>query len=106
MNHSQPTNNKAEDNNAGFVFSEEFKPYVAYIPILRIGYQNIRQYFFGKKNLTKYYKPKNVLKEFNYTLADEAAVTDVNLTFVNVEQKIHCFSGRIWRLKSFWRLLN
>ena len=27
MNHSQPTNNKAEDNNAGFVFSEEFKPF-------------------------------------------------------------------------------
>ena len=69
---------------------EEYQFLIPYIPTFQKMYQKI---FPWKKNDIKIYEPRDVRAQFNYTPTIEASLTDLNLTFVNIDQKIHC---KLW----------
>ena len=69
---------------------DEYRFLVPYIPTFQKLFQ---QLFPWKKNETIIYEPKDVRAQFKYTPTGEASLTDLNLTFVNLDQRIHC---KLW----------
>ena len=69
---------------------EEFRFIIPYIPTFQKIYQQISPW---EKKENKTYEPKDVKAEFNYVPTGEASLTDLNLTFVNLDQRIHC---KLW----------
>ena len=66
--------------------NEDLKPLMKHIPTL----QNIYQQLFPEKNLSKYYEAKDIREAFDFQLTGDATLTDLDLTFLGVNQGIKC----------------
>ena len=69
---------------------EEFRFIIPYIPTFQKIFQQISPW---RKSQNITYQPKDVKAEFNYVPTGDASLTDLNLTFVNLDQRIHC---KLW----------
>ena len=70
---------------------EEYKFIIPHIATAQKVLQKI--WPWNKKEISTVYEPRNVLAEFNYTPTGDASLTDLNLTFVNINQGIDC---KLW----------